>query len=284
MKRGVVASPINIQLIETGGFRTTGGLSRTDINYYSLYWDKVVIPGSKEIYFKLAGEEELLSLGVIERPIVSIGSNSDNYAITFPFQQLHIYSELQKSMSDYHWVLHQIGSNLAFPTATDDRLKNLQFELYNALPVPSSDVHPADILEFKQKNLDAFTHFHNYLDELYKNVAYAPDEPLFQKKAFKEFKKSIKDINKISELQRGFVFNRYDLKVEIPNSKDLVTTVIGALISISDTSNPLSTGLGLLAAGIGFIKVTDKHKTILKSSNKDSNLMFLAKAYSNDIL
>ncbi|WP_313626234.1 DUF6236 family protein [Kosakonia sp.] len=283
MKRGVVASPVSIEVLDTGGFRTTGGLSRADVNYYSLYWDKVVIPGSREIYFSLEEEESLLRLGVVERPRVSIGMNTDNYVHAFPIQQLRIYEELQSKVGEYNWYLHQIGNKLALPF-TEDKLRNLQFELFNALPVPDGNVKPEEILEFKYKNADYFISFHNYLDELYADVAYAPDEPLFQKKAYDKFNTALADINTISEINKKFFWQRYNLKIEMPNSKEFVATVLGALTAAADTSNPLVTSLGLLTAGVGLIKINDKYEKTLKSTNDEANLVYLAEAYKHNIL
>lgn len=43
MKRGVVASPMGFEVLAGGGFMQTTGLSETDLNYYSLYWDEIII-------------------------------------------------------------------------------------------------------------------------------------------------------------------------------------------------------------------------------------------------
>lgn len=281
MKRGVVASPMGFEVLAGGGFMQTTGLSETDLNYYSLYWDEIIIPGSKEFRYVLPNEEELIKLGVITRPLFSTGYNTDLYPTQFPAQQLRIFEEMQRDNLDCLYVLHQIGVNLNLPTSKHDDFRNLQFELFNALPVPSKYVRPEQVLEFKTKHRDALNSLHNYLDELYENVASAPDEPLFKKKAYADFNDSLKNINRISEMHKGFSFDRYSMKLEMPNSKDFTTTVLGALTAIADVSNPLVTGLGLLTAGIGFVKVTDKYGEMLNSENKNANLLYLAELYKD---
>lgn len=284
MKRGAVASPVSIEVLDTGGFNITDFMSRADINYYCLYWDKLVIPASNEVYFPVPGEDELLKLGVVERPLIKIGNNSDNYAHVYPVEQVRIFEGLQSKGDDYYWSLHQTGNDLVLPSKGEEKRRNLQLELLNALPVPSHVINPEKILEFKNKNSDSYLYFHNYLDELYSDVAFAPDEPLFQKKAYQNFKGALADLNKISEIQEDFIWQRYNLKLSMPNSNDFAQIVLGALTAVADTSNPYITSLGLLSAGIGFIKVQDKYEHILNKNDAEANLIYLANAYKEKII
>lgn len=284
VERCVVASPVMTEVLPTGGFQTSRGLNEEDLNYYTLFWDRLVIPGSREIYFQLPREDILIGLDFLSRPVVSIGFNSDQYPIEFPKRQVEILSKLRKDEPQRDWNLHQIGEEFIGGNGTSDRNTNLKLELFDALPVPGPHIHPEQILEFKHKYKVDYDAFHNYLDDLYKDVAYAPDEPLFQKKAYERFRNSLEDINRISEINKGWFLNRYNLSFEMPGSDDMVNIVLGAIISVSDTENPLVTGLGLLQAAKGFIKVSDKHAEILHSDDKESNLLYLARAYKKGVL
>lgn len=285
MKRGVVASPMLVEVTANGGFRTAGGLSIADLNYYTLYWDKVVIPASVEIYFALCNEELLINLGVVERPLVTIGYNVDLYPKEYPKQQVKVFDKLQKNQdSDYGWVLHQIGNSFVLPDTIAERKRVLRLELINALPIPDQKVHPEEILEFKRKYYDEFHAFHELLDELYTDVAYAPDEPLLQKKAYETFRSNILDINKISETKSEWFFQRYNIMLNMPTKDELINVVLGALISAADTSNPYITGLGILQTAKGFIKVNDKYEDLIRGGDKNKNFLYLANAFKEGIL
>lgn len=285
MKRGVVASPMQVERTSNGGFMTVGGLSPTDLNYYTLYWDKTVIPGSREIYFQLHNEELLIKLGIIERPRVSVGVNSDLYPVEFPKQQVRIFDELQSDHgSDYVWVLHQIGGDFSLPDGIKERKRVLRLELINALPIPDENVNPEQVLEFKNRYQDEYKAFHEYLDELYQNVAYAPDEPLFQKKAYESFRNSIDDINKLSGIKKDWFFQRYNIKFNMPTKNELIDVVLGAMVAVADTSNPYVTGLGLMQTANGFVKLNDKYEDLIKGYDKTKNLLYLASAYKEGVL
>lgn len=284
MKRGVVASPVVTVVLPSGGFQTAQGLDVEDLNYYTLYWDKLVIPGSSEIYFRLPLEETLIDLGFLSRPRVSIGSNSNNYPAQFPKRQLEILNQLKIDEAQFDWNLHQIGDEYVGGAVISDEKRLLKIEMYDALPVPGKDIHPERILEFKNKYKDDYEAFHNYLDEMYKDVAFSPDEPLFKKRAYQRFRDGLDNINRISELNKDWFYERYNLSLEMPAANDIVDIVLGAIISASDTDNPFITGLGLLQSAKGFLKISDKHAEILNSNDKEKNLLYLAKAYKQEII
>ena len=56
----------------------SGSLNDSDINYYLLYWDKIVMPANDMFNFKIKNEEELLKTKILERPVVRIGNWTTN--------------------------------------------------------------------------------------------------------------------------------------------------------------------------------------------------------------
>jgi len=195
-----------------------------------------------------------------------------------------VFDSLQYTDKDIIWYLHQVGDKFLSSECPDRSKKSLQFELYNALPVPSENIHPEQIIEMKSRYADDYSAFHVYLDELYKDVAYAPDEPVFQKMAYERFRAKLKDINKISEIKKDWFFRRYNLKFAMPVSMDLANVVIGAAMAAADIDNPLTTGLGLLQTSLAFIKIQNKVDDLINSSNESSNLVFLAKACDEGVI
>ncbi|KJN12348.1 DUF6236 family protein [Enterobacter sichuanensis] len=199
MKRGVIAPPA-IFVKKGNGFQSDHYLGAREINYYCLYWDKIIIPESSGIiHYGVPIEERLIKLGVLERPQAEYGYDSESFVDDLTQAQVNLLNERNLADKDVIWLLHQIGHDLTLKD--NGSAKSARFELLNALPVPDYRTHPEQILEFKHKHYDEFGYLHNYIDELHKDVAYCPDEPVYQKESFKRLSKVIDDIDTISKLR-----------------------------------------------------------------------------------
>lgn len=72
MLRGVVCTPLELTKTADGsGFTTGSGLTKLDLNYFTLYWDKIVSPTSNFYHFCFSNEDDLIACGVLERPTYS---------------------------------------------------------------------------------------------------------------------------------------------------------------------------------------------------------------------
>ena len=69
MDRGVIAAPGIIRPLERG-FVMERSISKEELRYYILYWDKVVIPGNNMVYIAVPEEAELIAAQAIVRPRV----------------------------------------------------------------------------------------------------------------------------------------------------------------------------------------------------------------------
>lgn len=56
----------------------SGGLTDNDLNYYLLYWDKIVMPTNNIIHMAIRDEEELLKTNVLERDSIAFNSRLTN--------------------------------------------------------------------------------------------------------------------------------------------------------------------------------------------------------------
>ncbi|HFR4105621.1 hypothetical protein [Enterobacter asburiae] len=68
MERGVVFTSCELLSIEGGrGFQTGRAISPEELNYLTLYWDKLVSPTNNFIHLGLINEDELIKCGVLTR-------------------------------------------------------------------------------------------------------------------------------------------------------------------------------------------------------------------------
>ena len=89
MERGVVFSACELLKTEDGtGFSTGQWISQLELNYLSLYWDKLVSPTNNFFHAGLKDEDELIRCGLLTRPLYQLqgtihsGEMADIYAET----------------------------------------------------------------------------------------------------------------------------------------------------------------------------------------------------------
>ena len=166
MKRGIVALPGIIHNSDDG-LHLERGLSPEEIRYYTLYWDRVVIPTNNLIHIGFEDEDLLIESAVIERPTVIIPKiDLSNQGYLFSDIQAITAKKLTEQESSTQWGLHQFGGTLSLPAKWMEPKKTLRFDLMHILPVPSGDVHIVDILEFKERRRDEFEAIHDHIDAL----------------------------------------------------------------------------------------------------------------------
>ena len=199
MTRGVIAAPAIIS-IHGDGFTMERGLSPQEIRYYTLYWDKVVIPGSNLVYVGLPEEEILIESGVIERPLVGFQGSFGGAQIgnSFAIAQSEVAKKLMEEEKSTDWVLHQIGNKLTIPDGYIEPKNALRFELVNLLPVPDGTTPIADILEFKERRRSEFNALHECIELAYIEALKCPDPALGASKAIRDLKENVANLDAVS--------------------------------------------------------------------------------------
>lgn len=283
MLRGIITTSNKFEL-GNNSFKVTSGLTREDIRFYLMYWDKIVVPTNNLIHVGVPDEKDLLDCGAISRPQVRHqGAFSGNAAATaIMMGQCTITQELLKDTST-DWVIHQAGDKLLLPERFSHINNVLRVTLAGALPVPNADVPINEILEFKERRSDELGALHNALDELYIDILKSPDQNLSTQKAFEQLKLDIENLNKVS-FDWFKLTKKYDISAEFNlNGRDLV---------IAATSGGLLNGsLGLdmqLGAAIGAIvstlKVSVKATATLNTTESKKILSYVSNASREGIL
>lgn len=285
MERGVVASPALID-ITLSGFTMKRSISKEEIRYYSLYWDKVVIPGSNLVYVGVPEEDILIQTGVIERPLVGFSGtwSGSDLGHSFALAQAKVAEDLLASNREVDWVLHQMGSSLVLPSKFQMQQPNLRFDLVNALPVPSGDIPIEDVLEFKNRRRDQLNVLHKSLDDLYTQIINSPDPDFASTRVVADLKTAISELNQVSN-ERWKMTRKYDFSAQLNLDGGKIAQGVAAGAVFDFFSNPTDLPLGAIAGGlVSLIKSQAKVSTIFEPAKSQSSLGYLALAHKEKVL
>lgn len=285
MERGVVFTRSELIKIADGkGFRGGKLITRLDINYFLLYWDRLVSPTNNIVHFGLPCEDELISLGKLEVPKFSIEFNGYlSYADFDAFTQAKTLNLMGEKYKSVDWRIHSLNDELNFLDSESIVKQTLRFDLCNLLPVPGPDVNLNEILEFKERRADELLALHSYIDELYSEVLNSGDFVLSRAKALSGFERAVADLDTLNA--QGW---KSPIKFDISSSFEFdlsqVMTFATAGVAAMNSENPLAMlSVGAVASVLGgFIKVKPKMQSVLKEGNK--SLAYLAKAKGEDII
>ena len=284
MNRGVIAAPGIIKPLQDG-FVMGRSISKEELRYYILYWDKVVIPGNNLVYIEVPEEDTLIACEAISRPRIQLQGSFqvDQVAGALLACQSIVAEKLVRDKT-VDWVLHQIGESLVLPTDFASQQDAIRVALVNALPIPDGEVPVHEILEFKQRHKDELIELHDSIDELYFEVLNSPDEGLATKKAVFRFQSAIQNLDKASN-ERFRKTRKYDLSVELNvNGKDIIVGAsAGALIGFFGTefSIPIA---ALLGAVVPLIKICAKASYTFEPAKENTKLAYISNASKENII
>lgn len=284
MKRGVVSAPNEIIPLQDGsGFKSGRNLNEIDINYFTLYWDKLVIPTNNIVNFGLPNENDLISCGVLQRPsFLSENMHSRDFPNFYADMQIHTIDLLRRQNKDVDWSMHFTGQEISLPKEKAGLSQTIRMELFGLLPVPTADTHLHEILEFKQRRSSELESLHAHLDSLYLEVMSSGDVNLQKTKSLAGLKSSISDIDKLNnEGWRSPI--RFDISTSFEFDLYQVYTAAAAAMLANQQSSLMTTvGFGSLAYLAGSIKIKPVFQNLRKGGDK--SLSYLAKAHSEQII
>ena len=278
MERGIIAAPGIIKPIQ-GGFKMERSISKEEIRYYILYWDKVVIPGNNLVYIGVPEEEDLVACKAISRPRVAFqGSFQDDQITGAILACQSIVSKNLVNDKSVDWVIHQIGHELVLPSGFASKLETIRVALTSVLPVPDEHVPIQEILEFKQRRHDELAELHNSIDELYFEILNSPNQDLSTKKVVSRFQSAIHNIEQVTN-EKFEKTRKYDLSAELNlNGKDIICGAsAGALIDFFSNgfTIPVAT---LLGAIIPMIKIVAKASYTFEPARENTKLSYISNA------
>lgn len=278
MDRGVIAAP-GVIIPQNKGFMIERSLSAEEIRYYVMYWDKVVIPGNNLVYIGIPEEKQLLESGAISRPRVAFqGSFRGDQATAAILTCQSIVAEKLIPETNTDWVVHQIGTEFAFPSELSSEKNVIRVALAGVLPVPAAETPIVDILEFKERRRDELRGLQDALDEMYLSILSTPDHDLATKKTIARLKESISNLESVTS-ERFQKPRKYDFEVQLNLSgKDIAAGAsVGALIDFFSNgfTIPLATIVG---AALSAIKIGIKAECTFNPAANKQKLAYLCHA------
>lgn len=286
MERGVVFSAYEVCRLEgLDGFQTGAVISDLDLNYLTLYWDRLVSPTNNILHRPLNNERDLITCGILTRPKFFRPEITNSAEIPDFYTDTHVktLSALRNKEVNVDWRMHFLNDQINISPELATKKEVLRFELGNLLPVPMSDTPINEILEFKERRSDELAALHEYIDELYKEVLLSCDFNLQKAKAMSGLKKSIEDLHKLNDQ-----FFRSPVKFNISSSFELNMTQIytGFTTIASAIQNPhpleaLSVGAVVTMLG-GFVTVKPQFQSVIKGGDK--KLAYLTKARREGVI
>lgn len=283
MNRGIIATPGVVKRLPKG-FQMNGGLSLDEMRYYALYWDKVVIPTNNLVHIGVPEEEDFISAGAIERPRVAFNGSYEGDQVTNAVLscQSIVANELVKD-KEIDWVIQQFADELIILDNYVEERNTLRIDLASCLPVPTGDVNIHDILEFKELRKTEFIALHEYLDEVYEQTLLSPDQTLASKRAISNLKKSIADLDKIT--QEGFKkYVRHDLSTVFNLYKEKIGEGIIMDITVAALmGTPIVPAVTLGSIMSATLKVSVNSTQTFRPAEKNLKLAYLSKAQKNGL-
>lgn len=254
-------------------------LRKVDMNYYALYWDKVIFPRNGMVGFGVPYEEDLISCGIVEKPYIHREGAVSYSNLTSNLIEDLIFTanKFREERKDFDWFIHQMtGSGVASPDNV--RKMSLRLDLMNLLPVPNENVHIADVLEFKERRSDELKNMHTLIDNLYLKVLQSGDFELSRSAALSELKEAFQSLDKVSSESWG-VTSKFNLSLSIePDLFAMVKDIaLGGLAFQSIT-------VALAAGALGAIKISPKQEYIFEKEVKKKGVTYLSNANLEGLL
>lgn len=260
-KRGIVISP-PFTVLGDAQIRVGGSPDSADLRKYLLYWDKIDYADNNLI--SISPNEDiayLMEAKVATRTKVYFSGQhilDDRLFIAAQQEAFNRHNE----QSPGAWSIAQLSDKLSFVEA--DFKQCIEFELYNMLPVPESDVSLPDILEFKARRADELLSLRHYLDEMYQQIIGAADVPRERNSQIGKLEQSLVNVDR--------TLDEFGIRRTLKSLRGYIYTNLGGIVGAGIGGAELSSYFnctpyftGLIGAGIMFLttfalrpKVTNK--------------------------
>jgi len=279
MQRGIIIPPALIQCdVEKNSVFIERSYDIQELQYFSLYWDRIAIPEQRAIKLGIPFEQDYIKAGILE--FVSSPFNSGEMARIL--QKSHTYTantKLQDSENDWTLV-NMLGSKDNDPIQYKNK-DVLKVELRKLLPVPRQNIAIHDLLDFKTQRKAELIALHESLDEIYEKILNSEDPDLRRKKEFHNLKIAIHGLDR-TLIERFRFTSRVDHSVSLEFNESVLSEMIKTgIIDIASATFPALTIANTLRS---MLKFKFSKEWTLKSAEGNLKLDYLVKAKSYNII
>jgi len=198
MDRGIIITP-NYSVINNGhGINISRGVDPTQLRNYLLFWDKIDYPVNNMIH--VAGGNDidfLIQEGVAQSTEIKFKElRGDQNGIIFLATQMAAYEEHSRNVNE-EWSIAQPTSELLIPQQYAKKQGCLEFELYNAIQIPTGDVPLSDVYEFKKRRNDELLALRDSMDSIVDSIINSQDIPKRKNKELSKLHRNLNDFNRV---------------------------------------------------------------------------------------
>jgi Family of unknown function (DUF6236) len=148
-------------------------LDPQELRFALFFWDQLVWPSSRAIYFASDPDERFLEdAGILTRPSYTFnGDMAQGMAMT----QISAFRDYDQREPE-KWALAQGENSFLLKYGDLEEGKGGLIELHRAVPIPDKDVPLNEILEFKQKRHDVLQLLRTEIDTFFTVLEAADDK------------------------------------------------------------------------------------------------------------
>lgn len=180
--RGLVVCP-PIEINGNSLFAKSSNLDPQELRFALLFWDRLVWPSSRAIYFASGPDETFLeSAGILTRPEYTFYGDA---AQGIAKGQIQAYQDLERTEPGV-WALAQGENSFLFNEGLAEEGKGALVELHRAIPIPRHDVPLAEILEFRQRRRDELFLLRHQLESFVSDIENSADKSFALQKSIAE--------------------------------------------------------------------------------------------------
>ena len=195
INRGLVVSP-PIEIQGSNLFVKSSNLDPQELRFALLFWDRLVWPSSRNIYFSSGPDELFLeSTGILSRPDYTIDGDG---AQGIARGQMQAFLDLERGEPGA-WAMAQGENSLLLKDAHFEEGEGALIELHHAIPIPTEDVPLNEILEFKERRHDELILMRHQLETFILEIERAEDKPLTLQKQIAELDNACANLLKVGK-------------------------------------------------------------------------------------
>ncbi|MDA0144206.1 DUF6236 family protein [Vibrio sp. RW] len=204
MERGIIITP-NYSILNNGhGLQMNGSVEPINLRNYLLFWDKIDYPTNNMIH--IGGGQDidfLIQEGIAKStPVRFRELRGDQNGFLPLATQMAAYEENNKVKNE-EWSIAQPTDQLIVPQQYAKTQGCLEFELYNAIQIPTGDVPLPEVIDFKNKRLPELLALRDAMDSIVDTVVASQDIPKRKNKAINKLHRDLNDFNRVMK-ETGF--------------------------------------------------------------------------------
>ncbi|MCX4035476.1 DUF6236 family protein [Aeromonas caviae] len=198
MERGIVITPDYAILNNGHGLELKGPVEPINLRNYLLFWDKIDYPTNNMIHYGGGDDIDfLIQEGVAKSTSIRFRElRGDQNGFVFLATQMAAYEENNKN-PEQEWSIAQPTQQLLIPQQYAKTQGCLEFELYNAIQIPTGDVPLPDVYEFKTRRKDELLALRDSMDTIVDSVLGSQDIPKRKNKALSKLHRDLNDFNRV---------------------------------------------------------------------------------------